>query len=238
MPEPSPSEFVQPPKQARSRRTLERIAGATLELIAEQGVEATTVAEIVARAGSSIGSFYARFSGKDELMHYLEERVWSDARTRWDDALASDTWKDLSLPEVVEGVVRLTIQIEQVAGKARRALAFSPDPAHGGPSPQRLFSAHLQAGVGALLLDMRDQIGHPRPDDAVAIGYRTVSAAAREFALSDGFLSSDDCAIPSNGVDGETLQAELSLMFLSYLGAAPPSGDEPRDGVDFFEIWS
>lgn len=238
MREPLPSEFVQPPKQARSRRTLERIARATLELIAEQGVEATTVAEIVARAGSSIGSFYARFSGKDELMHYLEERVWSDARARWDDALASDTWKDLSLPDLVAGVVRLIIEIEQMAGKARRALAFSPDPAHGDPSPQRLFSAHLQAGVGALLLGKRDQIGHPRPDDAVAIGYRTVSAAARDFALSDGDPPSDDCAMPSSGVDGETLQAELSLMFLSYLGAAPPSGGDSQDSVDFFEIWS
>ena len=97
MPEPRASEFVQPPKQARSQRTLERIASAALELIAEQGVEATTVAQIVSRAGSSIGSFYARFEGKHELMHYLEERVWSDARARWDDAVASDTWKDLSL---------------------------------------------------------------------------------------------------------------------------------------------
>ena len=99
MPEPRASEFVQPPKQARSRRTLERIARAALELIAEQGVEATTVAQIVAHAGSSIGSFYARFEGKDELMHYLEERVWSDARAKWDDAVASNTWKDLSLSE-------------------------------------------------------------------------------------------------------------------------------------------
>ena len=97
---------------------------------------------------------------------------------------------------------------------------------------------------------MRDQIGHPRPDEAVAIGYRTVSAAAREFAVLDGPPLSDDwaddcaddCAegsdTRSSGVDRETLQAELSLMFLSYLGAAPPSGGESQEGVDFFEIWS
>ena len=200
MPEPSPSEFVQPPKQARSQRTLERIARAALELIAEQGVEATTVAQIVARAGSSIGSFYARFSGKDELIHYLEERVWSDARARWDNALANDTWKDLSLPDVVAGVVRLIINLEQMGGKARQALAFSPHAAHGEPSPHHVFAAHLEAGVGALLLDRRDQIGHPCPDDAVAIGYRTISAAAREFAVPHGHPSSEDSAEPSDGV--------------------------------------
>lgn len=232
------SEFVQAPKQARSQRTLERIAGAALELIAEQGVEATTVAQIVARAGSSIGSFYARFSGKDELMHYLGERVWSDARARWDDALASNTWRDLSLSDVVAGVVRLIIQVEQVAGKARRALAFSPKHPNEAPSPHRLFAAHLEAGVGALLLDMRDQIGHPCPDDAVAIGYRTISAAARDFAVSGGRASSDDSAMPSTGVDQETFQAELSLMFLSYLRAAPTAGGDSPQDVDFFEIWS
>ena len=114
MPQANVSEFVQSPKQARSKRTLERIARAALELIAEQGVEATTVAQIVSRAGSSVGSFYARFSGKDELVHYLEEKVWSDARARWDGALASNAWAGLSLPEVVEGVVRLIIQVEQI----------------------------------------------------------------------------------------------------------------------------
>lgn len=206
--------------------------------MAEQGVEATTVAQIVGRAGSSIGSFYARFSGKDELIHYLEERVWSDVRARWDDALASDTWKDLSLPDVVAGVVRLIIQVEQMAGKARHALAFSPKNAYGKPPPHRLFAAHLEAGVGALLLNMRDQIGHPRPDDAVAIGYRTIAAAAREFALSDGHPSSDDSAMPPNGVDRETLRAELSLMFLCYLGTAPTFGADSPEDVDFFEIWS
>ncbi|MCH7563887.1 MAG: TetR/AcrR family transcriptional regulator [Gemmatimonadetes bacterium] len=238
MSEPSASAFVQPPKQARSQRTLERIARAALELIAEQGVEATTVAQIVARAGSSIGSFYARFSGKDELMHYLEERVWSDARARWDNALANDTWKDLSLPDVVAGVVRLIINVEQMGGKAKQALAFSSHAAHGEPSPHHVFAAHLEAGASALLLDRRDQIGHPCPEDAVAIGYRTISAAAREFAFADGHRSSDDYATPSSGVDPETFHAELSLMFLSYLGTAPtPKGDSPED-VDFFEIWS
>ena len=72
----------------------------------------------------------------------------------------------------------------------------------------------------------------------MAIGYRTISAAARDFALSDGHPSSESSAMPSTGVDRETLQAELSLMFLSYLGTAPTArGDSPED-VDFFEIWS
>ena len=67
------------PKQHRSRRTLQRIARAALELIAQNGVEGTTVGAIVRRAGSSVGSFYARFDGKGDLLLYLDERIWEAA---------------------------------------------------------------------------------------------------------------------------------------------------------------
>ena len=71
-----------PPKQDRSRLTLDRIAGAALELMEEVGVEGATVAAIVKRAGASVGSFYARFPGKEDLVRYLQDRVWAEARER------------------------------------------------------------------------------------------------------------------------------------------------------------
>ena len=36
-----------------------------------------TVQDIVSRAGTSVGSFYARFSGKDDLFAYVEASVWT-----------------------------------------------------------------------------------------------------------------------------------------------------------------
>ena len=235
--EASTSEFVQTPKQARSQRTLERISRAALELIAEQGVEATTVSQIVRRANSSVGSFYARFSGKDDLVHHLEERVWADAQARWDAALATNVWEDLSLSEIVEGVVRLILQVEQVAGKARRALVLSRSNELESPPPHRLFSAHLESGVGTLLLTKRDQIGHPRPDEAVIIGYRTMAAAAREFVVPEGPSDVQAQDVETSGTDWEALGSELSMMFMFYLGTVPSSHDRPSEDVDFFEIW-
>ena len=61
---------LRPPKQHRSRRTLQRIARAALELIAQSGVEGTTIEAIARRAGSSVGSFYARFESKADLLVY------------------------------------------------------------------------------------------------------------------------------------------------------------------------
>ncbi len=230
----SASDFVQQPKQARSRRTLERIARAALELIAGQGVEATTVAQIVYRAGSSVGSFYARFSGKDELIHYLEERVWSEAQGRWDEALASNAWESLTLEAVAEGLIRLLIQVERAAGKSRRALVFQGPRASGELTPAQRFRHHLDSGVRELLLSREEGIRHPRPSEAVILGYRTVSAAIQDLLAEPPRL---DVAADADAMhlDDDALCAELTTLLLSYLGAMPTPG-EPGD-VDFFEIW-
>ena len=87
---------INAPKQTRSRATLERISAAAVELIGEQGVEATTVAQIVARAESSVGSFYARFNTKEDLLEYLRvarERIdfVSEHAERWSIVHSGDT---------------------------------------------------------------------------------------------------------------------------------------------------
>ena len=99
-----------PPKQDRSQQTLDRIATAALLPMEEKGVEKTTVAEIVERADASVGSFYARFAGKEDLIRYLQENVWTDARERWNHALAAEAWEGLSMSKVVEGVVGLLLR--------------------------------------------------------------------------------------------------------------------------------
>ena len=73
-----------PPQQARSRRTLVRIVEASRTVIAERGRERLTVQEVVARARVSVGSFYARFAGREELLRYLDDELGSRERNRWD----------------------------------------------------------------------------------------------------------------------------------------------------------
>ena len=72
------------PKQSRSRQTLERIVQAALEILEGQGYAALTVKAVVERANSSVGSFYARFSGKEDLVDYLgtDGQAYSRSRNR------------------------------------------------------------------------------------------------------------------------------------------------------------
>ena len=63
-----------PAKQDRSRQTAERIVAAALDLLGDRSFDQMKVTEIAARAGISVGGFYARFSSKDAVIDYLNAR--------------------------------------------------------------------------------------------------------------------------------------------------------------------
>ncbi len=211
-----------PPKQSRSHRTLERLVGASLEILEREGPEGLTVQAIVSRAGSSVGSFYARFGGKEELLRYLGERVWRESAQRWDRALASRDWTGLSLSELAEGAVRLLGEAGRSRAVYLRALERGPgnrDDAY------RAFQAHVMEGVAGLLLARSGQMDHPSPEVAVRLGLRAVAAILEEGPGAEE-------AIPL-----ERRMEEAARLLLGYL-LRGERGDTVRRGqVDFFDIW-
>lgn len=213
---------INAPKQTRSRATLERISAAAVELIAEQGVEATTVAQIVARAGSSVGSFYARFSTKEDLLEYLRERVWLEATVRWDGAVATHSWKELGLEPLVHGVVRLLVQADSVYPAVRAALG-EPE----GTEESESFREHVMDDVKTMLMEHAPDLGHPNPELAIHLGLRMVRAAIVAFRTTK------DSRIPA---EDDELAHELALAYLGYLyGGTRPEG--VLGDVEFFDIW-
>ena len=163
---------IRPPQQERSRATLLRFLEATTGLLAERRFEQATVAEIARRARSSVGAFYARFADKDALMEYLDSQLFESGKAAWDEFLASERWRGKGAAEVVSGVV------ERVARKRRehrgllRALALyarsQPTARFVGHATE--LNRHVHAGVRALLLERREEIGHSDPEQAIEIG--------------------------------------------------------------------
>ena len=74
----TPAARVRPPRQARSRHTLDRMLAAAEQLLGERAWDRISVAEIVAAAGTSVGAFYARFDDKDALLDLLADRYRAD----------------------------------------------------------------------------------------------------------------------------------------------------------------
>ena len=64
----------------RRQRRRQQILDAALELFSSKGYEKTTMQEIVAEAGTSIGNCYFYFPNKDALLHALVERLTDQIR--------------------------------------------------------------------------------------------------------------------------------------------------------------
>ena len=83
MPHPTEPQ-VRAPLQERSRRTLARVLAAGWSLLESEGPDGLTVAAITSKARTSVGSFYARFRGKEDLLRYMAEQALEEAATVWE----------------------------------------------------------------------------------------------------------------------------------------------------------
>lgn len=225
MPEPRHN----PPKQARSQRTLERIEQATLDLIAEKGVEATSVHDIVKRARRSVGSFYARFAGKEDLLLHLEEKVWSSARERFDEALEERDFDGIALSAIIEPLVQLVLDSHREDARQRRFLDLRNGVSDLGAGMRR-FHAHILARIRPLLLARQSEILHPIPERSVDLGFAAVVGAIR--VLEEGTLEEGARA----GLSDESVVHELARLYRSYLGGGRSLDDAPPQ-MEFFDIW-
>ena len=205
------------PKQHRSRRTLQRIARAALELIAQNGVEGTTVGAITRRAGSSVGSFYARFDGKTDLLVYLDEHIWERVEERWSDAMAEGRL-DLPIDQLVRGLARLYADMDLVHRGARDAIGRARGPGAGPSDAAVRIRARVREDSARLLLEKRDAIAHPDPELAVDTVCRTLETAARLF--DPVFLE------------------DLCTALVTHLVGDRPSSPSAGAKVEFFDIWS
>ena len=217
----------QRPQQARSRRTMERIVNAALAIVAERGVEEATVQDIVRRARSSVGSFYSRFSGKDELMTYLQERVWDDALNRWTELLGDrDPPTDL---RAGVGQVVASLMADREGDQLRRRAFGATTKGVSVESVQR-FRAGVLNLVRNRVRPFEHGIGHPEPALAIDLGFHA-AAGTLEKLDADALFDLDD----------EALAIELERIYMGYLGGGAGNGAGEGDDPQFadpFDVWT
>jgi AcrR family transcriptional regulator len=222
MPNPA-STALNPPKQPRSRRTLERIVKAALDILEEEGPAGVTVQAVVTRARSSVGSFYARFGGKEDLLEYLGSRVWDEVLERWGEAVAARSWSEMDLAELVGGAVGLLFDVRRSRVGQLRAL----DRMSGGAGGYEAFQSRLVRDLETLLLERRAEILHESPELAVRLGLRAVIGVIDAGVETQG----------GEAVSRDVLVQECRELLMAYLVGG--SRGAPADGgqVDFFDVW-
>jgi AcrR family transcriptional regulator len=207
--------WIRPPRQARSQETLDRILDAAETLVAEKGFEDSPIAEIVQRAGSSVGAFYARFHDKEGLLHALYERHYEEAVATTDATLAPERWQGADAVELVEAVIPFLVSIFRERRGLMRAFVVRNHTHPEFQARQQRLSHYVIARLSALLLQRREQISHPDPERATRFGFMLVNSALETMILfgemRDSLLSFSD----------DHLAAELTRSTLAYLGVTP-----------------
>ena len=193
---------------------MERFVQAARELLEERSFDEITVADIVQRAGRTVGSFYARFEDKDAglelLLEQLDDRIRDLVRAFCDPV----RWEGAPVAEFVAESVKLNVHASRRATTLYRAALAAA--ARDDRFRQRR-RATMQVGAEAqkrFLLARRDELRCADPARASDTVFEMIVATLDHELLYGRFTAT------SPATDGELID-DLIRRSLDLLGAAP-----------------
>ena len=214
-------QWVKRPRQQRSQQTLERILAAAEQRISEVGFKRATVAEIVKRAGSSVGAFYSRFPDKDALLRVLLDRFADEACVTIDSALRPQLWETVSFDQVCRRLVHFMMRMMRQRAQLIKAIArvTIDDPELGAFRLQMI--ERTSTGLRELIASRGERLACDNPESAL----RLVSWMCIHL-FESSLVQSAGCPAEMSTAECET---ELCNMILSYLKIeiVNPLGDNP-----------
>ncbi|MFG0284303.1 MAG: TetR/AcrR family transcriptional regulator [Phycisphaerales bacterium JB039] len=202
---------VTPPQQERSRETYERILDAVERLLLDRDFAQLRIEDALAEADVSIGSFYARFSGKEALLPALVERYRVDVE-RLMQAPELRLAADASLEARAKAFVQTRVRRFQRRKGLLRALVIeqrrSPGPHH-----RELQEVARRANEQVVALFMpRAQEIHGDARQTILRAMYFVSAICRDRILFGASPHASVAPLPLS-----QLEAELTRLMLGYL---------------------
>jgi AcrR family transcriptional regulator len=203
--------WIRPPRQERTQKTLVALLDAAESLLADKGFDDITVADVAARAGSSVGAFYRRFSDKDALLHALHERYCEEATITANEALDPERWDGIGIAEMLSAQIDFLVEVfgerrgldRAIYLRTFRDAAFSERSAR--------LQNHVTDGMTALLAVRKAEFAHPDPALAIDFALRvTFSFLTDHFTVGD--RDSGRTALSDATVARELTRTVLSLL--------------------------
>lgn len=212
---------VREPLQERSRVTLARLTAATERLLREGGPQAVTVKSVAEAAGSSVGSFYARFRDREAVLRHVEDRFWEELDARWQGFLAPASWRGCSALEVVVGFVRTAVRA--MGRQRRRHRGHLLQGLLGDPAETRRRTVALDHRIAERALDLLRPTGALDGREAEARGALLVVFSAMRDALT--FQE-----------DSKDAERELALRLVGLLCSVLEIPGPPRTWSDLLGV--
>ncbi|ORX05205.1 hypothetical protein AWC29_11630 [Mycobacterium triplex] len=196
-----------PPRQARTRAALQRLLTAAEQVLVNDGLDNFTIASVAEEAGVSAAGIYRRFSGKEELIDAVRDKLMTNLEEAADAALGE---AEPSLAGAVTTFVHALADTLAQSGKVAPTLFSAektPDIAHRGLSTLTA----LQQRFNSAAAPHRDQISRPEPDAALDTALRTILAA--------GIHRAAVAPLWPDGRNWRQWADEIAGMMLTYLTA-------------------
>lgn len=213
------ADFVVKPRQARSEKSLANILDAAEALMRQDDFENIPISQITARAGLSVGNFYARFSSKEALLELLHERYEKDRSELISDLVRTIDGRGDGLKARIEAIGSAIWDLFESRQFVLRSLIFRVwrNPADSSERQKDNLETLTSQLINCLLV-AEEEINHTAPEEAVTFALHTMLSIFREAIVTrpaelPGGFSRDKTAIT-----GQT--ASMMLLFLTQ-----PSGD-------------
>lgn len=202
------------PKQARSLKTEQRLLDAAEALLHKNGISGLSIAEVVRKARSSVGSFYARFGDKDDLLRALHRRKLQ----RVLDALDALQPQISTMP--LEEAIAMCMEqlVLHHRSTARSTAAFISRSANDPNAWSETIALHLRMveRIAALLLTAQGTTTHADPARAMRFGLHLVFSFLGDLAVHG---QADDVSSP---FPEDELPRELTRILVAYLQGGHP----------------
>jgi AcrR family transcriptional regulator len=218
----SPPAGVIPARQARSRRTVERLLRAADALFVERGIAEVGVAELAARAGVAVGTFYGRFADKEAFLQAWFDASYARGTTQLDAAALRAEAADATPAALVRAYVAARARAYRERRAVLRAVGAYAR-AHDDPHLHR-----RRAELGALATRALGELvapalaaagrGRGRAPEERALAFAVWLVAA---TLQDAIVFADRRS-PTLRLTDDELVDELTRAVLGYLGLEPP----------------
>jgi AcrR family transcriptional regulator len=199
------------PRQARSRQALGQLLEAGEALLEEDAFESASIAEIAARAGSSVGSFYRLVGDKDRLLRAVHARFLDASHALLEERLDPAHFTERSAGGVVHAFVAFLAEVYASREGLLRALIVRSSSDRAFRLGVHTLNDAVEARLAGLLAARPDEVGHPRPEEAVPFGVKVVLGALNQNVL----VHSPELR------DGQALVRELARVLCAYLAIEP-----------------
>jgi AcrR family transcriptional regulator len=198
-------------RQKRSRATEKALAVAARDLLSEKSYEEIRVGDVARAAGTSVGGFYARYSGKNALLHLADIDFLDECVLAFDRAVPPDFGG--TLEELLRSFVRvMVLQFDRHRDTLVQALKHaSEDDKSDFRRRATAFNNHVHGRLRTIMSRHTHRMVHENADVATNMAIFMASAAAREAVLR-GALAAYPITLTL-----EELIDELAAGALAYL---------------------